>query len=500
MKWLAGGGGHAVLTAGCAAAFIVLCTMNSAGYRYGASDQALYTPAVFRHLEPALFPRDAPLIDTQARLMLNDEVVAALCRVTGLSLQPLYFLLYLATLTLLLTAGLRLGGRMYRTQGACLALAAALTLRHAISHTGTNSLEGYFHPRQVAFGLGLLAAALFLERRDRLVTACLAAVAIAHTTMFVWFAIWLIAAAWIGRPAARRVIAGVTAAVALVAIWMLWRGPFAGRLHRMDPAWLGVISGKDYLFPLSWPLDAWVTNLVTIPIILFVWRWRARRGLAVDREGALVGGAMMLAVLFFCWLPFNAARLALAVQMQTSRLFWILDALATVYLVWAIAEGAARGPSLLRRAIAAAALVALLSAARGTYICFVQFPDRRIVSIDVQHDDWRHAMAWARTTDSRSGWLADPQHASLYGSSVRAIGERDVLLEDAKDAALAMYDRNIAMRVADRRAALAEHPWNTADGARALAARYDLDYLVTSAPVALPVAFRAGSLTIYRLR
>jgi len=37
--------------------------MNSAGYRYGASDQAFYIPAIVRHLEPADFPRDAPLID-----------------------------------------------------------------------------------------------------------------------------------------------------------------------------------------------------------------------------------------------------------------------------------------------------------------------------------------------------------------------------------------------------------------------------------------------------
>ena len=29
--------------------FVVLATLNSAGYRYGASDQALYFPAVLRH-------------------------------------------------------------------------------------------------------------------------------------------------------------------------------------------------------------------------------------------------------------------------------------------------------------------------------------------------------------------------------------------------------------------------------------------------------------------
>ena len=57
--------------------------MNVAGYRFGASDQALYLPAVLRHLDPLLFPRDAPLIDTQARLMFNDEIVALIARLTG---------------------------------------------------------------------------------------------------------------------------------------------------------------------------------------------------------------------------------------------------------------------------------------------------------------------------------------------------------------------------------------------------------------------------------
>ena len=42
--------------------------------------------------------------------------------------------------------------------------------------------------------------------------------------------------------------------------------------------------------------------------------------------------------------------------------------------------------------------------------------------------------------------------------------------------------------------------WDRPDGARALAARYDLDYLVVDHPVALPEAFRAGPLFIYRLR
>ena len=480
--------------------FVVLCTMNAAGYRFGASDQALYIPAILRHLDPALFPRDAGLIDTQARLMLNDDAIAWIVRSTGVSLPHLFIALYVLTLIVHFAAALRLGARFYRTGGAVIALAAALTLRHAIAKTGANTLEGYFHPRILAFGFGLLAVAMFLERRDRMGTALIAAAGVAHTTVGIWFAIWLTVAAWFGRPAWRRRISLVVGALAVIALVALSRGPFAGRLERIDAEWLSVIADKDYLFPLAWPLAAWVTNAVSIPIILLAWRSRRRAGLTIDGETPLVAGAMALVVIFICWLPFDAARVALAVQMQTSRIFWMLDALATIYIVWLLAEGAGRSRPSAKRAAATAMLIAALSIGRGLYICFREFSDRPIFAVDLQHSDWRQAMAWARTSPTRSAWLADPLHAALYGSSVRAAGYRDVLLEDIKDSALAMYDRGIAMRVADRRRTLESLKWDTPDGARALGRRYDLDYLVTSRPVALPVVYRAGSLTIYSLR
>src|SRR5258708_24694096 len=56
--------------------FIVLATLNSAGYRYGASDQAFYIPAVLRHVDPALFPQDRVLIDAQARPILARHILS----------------------------------------------------------------------------------------------------------------------------------------------------------------------------------------------------------------------------------------------------------------------------------------------------------------------------------------------------------------------------------------------------------------------------------------
>ena len=474
--------------------------MNAAGYRYAASDQAFYIPAVLRHLDPALFPRDAALIDSQARIVTVDEVLAAGVRVTGVPLPQVFLFMYVTTLVVLYAGVAWVGSRLYRTRWAVVALTAALTLRHAIAKTGANTLESYFHPRELAFGLGLLSIGAFLDRRWVLIAPLLVAAVLLHPTTAVWFGAWLAIAGWARAPRYRGPIAVAAIALAVAAAALLLWGPLAGRLIVMDAEWLAAIGPKD-LFPLDWPLNVWFTNLVALPVIAFVWRRRRAAGVLIPGETALVIGAFGLAALFVAWLPFNVTHVAIAVQVQLSRVFWLLDVWGTVYLVWWLAEGAwgARGAEGARAAIVAAALL-LFSFARGGYASFIEFPNRPLFAVDIAHDDWREAMAFARSTNPSSGWLADPIHAAKYGSSLRAAGHRDVLIESIKDHAIAIYDRPMAMRVADRERALSVLAWDTPDGARALARRYGLDYLVVDHPVELPLVRQAGSLFIYQLR
>lgn len=481
---------------------MVLATLNAAGYRYAASDQAFYIPAIVRRLDPSLFPGSAALIDSQARLTVIDEIVAGIVRATGITLQHLFVALYVATLLLMVAGAIRIGARLYRTGWAIVALGAALTLRHAIAKTGANTLEGYFHPRQLAFALGLWAAAMFLERRGRLTLLFAAASAAIHPTTALWFIVWLTAATVVERAEWRRTILVLSAAGAIAAVFVVTRGPLAGHFTVMDAAWLDAIGEKD-LFPLDWPADAWLTNLVAVPIVLWCWRARRRAGLTVDGETALALGSAALLLLFVCWLPFNAAHVALAVQLQAARVFWLLDVLATIYLVWWLAEGVPRPnpeATKARRAAAIAMALIVVSLGRGAYTLLVQFPDRRVFAIDIQHDDWRDAMTFARGTDPASRWLADPIHAARYGSSLRAAGHRDVFLEELKDRAIAMYDRTVALQMAERLRAIREIPWDTPAGARELARRYSLDYLVIDRPLDLPLEHRSGSLFIYKLR
>ena len=61
----------------CLLPFILLATLNSAGYRYGASDQAFYVPSIVEHLHPEFFTRDHPVLAAQARFMISDDVFFA---------------------------------------------------------------------------------------------------------------------------------------------------------------------------------------------------------------------------------------------------------------------------------------------------------------------------------------------------------------------------------------------------------------------------------------
>jgi hypothetical protein len=476
--------------------FVLLATGNAAGYRYGASDLAFYGPAVMRELDPRLFPRDTPLIDAQARLTLMDETVAAIARATTERLPVLFVSLYVATLAMLAWGASAIGARLYRSRWTIAVLLALLTFRHAIARSGTNSLEGYFHPRQLAFAFGALAIAAFLGGRYLLTLLALGGAAVLHPTTTLWLGIWLAVALFVAEPRWRKPLGAAAALVGVLASWALAAGPLAGRLAVMDAEWLDAIADKQYLFPTQWPLSAWILNLSYIPIVWFVYRWRESSGMAVSRERGLAIGGLALAALFFAAVVFNAAHVALAIQLQPARIFWMLDFLAAIYGAWVISgESSSRA----WQPRAAFALLVAISIARATYVMQVEFPERPLFDVGLR-GDWGRVAAWAAATPPDTGWLADPGHASRYGTSLRMAAGRDVFVEASKDAAIGMYDRAIAMRTRDRIKMVDPYAGLTAARARRLGAELDLDYAISESDMALPIAFQSGAIKVYRLR
>jgi hypothetical protein len=493
---------RACLLAAGAAAFAVAATANAGGYRYGASDQAFYIPAIRKAMDPSLFPRDGWLLAAQGNVILWDGLVAGLSALLHAPLPWVFFMLYVAGILGLYAAGVYAGWAAGASVWGTAALLAMLTLRHRIAKTGVNTLEGYLHPRMIAFAFGMFAIGAFLRRRPGWALASLVAAVALHPTTGVWFGMLLAAAAFAAWPRWRRPLALLGLAAAAVSVWAIAGGPLSSRAVLMDEMWLTAVATKDYLFPHEWPLYAWLLNLLPAVIAAAV-LWKAR-GTSLDLRG-LLWGALGLTAFFVVTLPFVAMRYALAVQMQIPRVFWLVELVALLALVSlaSSAKGVALDRGRARRRLRAAPILAALfwglSLARGGAVLFGE-KDGRLITIDLPPNDWTGAMTWLRQQPVDAHVLADPGHAWRYGSSVRVAAERDVFHEDVKDAALAMYDRDVAARVVERRGLTQAFPDASPETLRALGHAFDLDYLVTERHLDMPVAYENATFRIYSLR
>jgi hypothetical protein len=475
--------------------FILLATANAAGYRYGVSDQAFYIPAVLHALDPQAFPHDARLIVSQARLMMLDEALAAAVGATGLSLPTLFAIGYFLSLALIWAALVLIGETLYVHRWTTAALLAAFTLRHRIMRTSANTFEGYFHPRMLAFGVCALAVAAVLRRRPWIAIALVAIAGFIHSTTALWFAVLIGVALIVADRALRPALLGCAILMAAAAAWTVTAGPLAGSFVVIDHEWRQVLARKDSLFPNEWPLAAWVVNLGTAAALGWAYTLRRRLAAASPEDTGLAAGGAALLALFLVTLPFVAAGVSFFVELQISRVFWLIDLLATVYVIGAV-DRLQPAPRVIRSV--AMALLAV-SLARGVYILHVEHPERSLFSFELETSPWHDAMRWIRAQPAGAHVLADPGHAWKHGTSVRVSGEHDVFHEEAKDSALAIYSRDVAMRVLERGRALGDFTQLTPDHARVLAGRYDLDYLVTTARLELPVSYRNEQFTIYAI-
>jgi hypothetical protein len=381
---------------------------------------------------------------------------------------------------------------MYSSVWMTLALAAAFTLRHRIPRTSANSFEPYFHPRMLAFAVGALAIAALLRRRRGLAVALVAVSGFIHVTTGLWFVVLIgTAIVALDRGMRKPALTGIGGAIVLLA-WAATAGPLQNAFTTMDATWLSVVANKDSLFASDWPLWAWAVNLAVIVVAWTTHLARRRQGTATIEEYALVCGATALVLLFLVTLPLVVMRVAFPVQLQISRVFWLVEFVALISVV-----GLGRTD---RVASTAAVALILLSVGRGAYVMAVEHPERSLVAVHLPVSDWDDAMRWIRQQPIDTHVLADPGHAWKYGTSVRVSAERDVFLEEVKDSAMAIYSRDVALRYAERATAASEFSTMTAGRVRDLANRYGLDYFVAEADLPLPIAYRNRQFKVYELR
>jgi len=226
------------------------------------------------------------------------------------------------------------------------------------------------------------------------------------------------------------------------------------------------------------------------------YRFRAGRGRTSVEERGLVWGATALVALFLITLPAVAAHVAFPVQLQISRVFWLVDLVATIAIVGAVAE--ASWLTRLGRPALAVSLAAL-AAGRGGYILFVEHPERPLFRLHLEDSPWQDAMRFVATLPKDALVLADSGHAWRYGTSVRVSAGRDVFLEETKDSAVAIYSRDVAVRVVERIRALGDFSTRSAEDIERLGEQYGVTHVVTTGRLPLPPVFENAQFRVYAL-
>ena len=482
--------------------FCLLALLNVGGYRYGVSDQAFYIPVVKQGLNPSLFPHDTALLAAQNQFFAFDNWFAPLIQFSGLTLPDAFLATYFIGLLVLYAAVVTIGRSLYQSWWCVAALSAALTIRHRIPDTAVNTLEAYLHPRQLAFALGMVGVAVFLRGKTWLAVGTVVGAMLLHPTTAIWFAVLIGIGALVSDRESRQPILAIAGAAASAAAVLLV-STLREQIVVMNPSWTALLQTKDYLQATDWPMLTWFANLSFAAIIAAVYDYRRTLNLATPRETGLVAGCTALLILFLFSVPLAHAGVALIVQLQFSRIFWLLDVIAITYTVWVVIEsplGVVNKLPRLQIRYIGVALIFLAAIIRGTYVSHFERSTHPLVEIDLPKTEWTTVMKWAEQKPIGTHFLVDPGHAWRYGSSVRAASGRDVYLEEIKDIGIAIYSDDIADRVSNRIIELGDFSQLDPSRAKRLARRYHIDYLITEHPIELPLIHNQGPFLVYDLR
>lgn len=482
------------------------------GYHLGIEDQAIYLPAILKHLDPSLFPHDAYFFEAQTRPMLLDDVVAWFVRLTHVSVDWTLFAFHLLTIFLLLVGCYRILRRCFGSMQGTWAGVGMITglLTLPIAGTAQYIVDQYLHPRAVATALVLIPVADLLPVPARL----------RGTRAFSWCALFFLLAAIFHFQMA---LFGAALWIFLVLPWERWipairRAPLAaaaipilGRLLAPgSPAWLEATRTRSQHYLLHWE---WYELLGIIAPMILLWgfgRIAARKGLSVlawlSRRIASFGTvALILSAALI--LPPRFERLT---PYQPMRVFIL------IYIFLLLIGGGLLGQFVLRRVAWRWALL-FIPMSLGMFLAErALFPASPHIELPgyVFHNDWTDAFLWVRSHTPKDAYFALPPHyLSEDGEDFhgfRAWAERGQMADLDKDPGVVSLFPSLAPEW--QRQVHALQDWNqfTAKDFARIQREFGVDWVVLeardpagkqrSAPENLECPYQNASLYVCKIR
>lgn len=396
-------------------------------------------------LDPSLYPHASEFAVTHPRFSYFADTVAALVRLSHLSLGLVLLLLHLASIWATLFAAWHLAARCYAGRearvGAVTLLAVWLTL--PIAGTSIFLMDPYVTARSLSTPCGLLALVgleAFLSSQEPgrtrrwqgLVLCCgsLAVAAVMHLLMAAYaLGFVLVLGSQLSEKRAVRRWGAI--GLPLLAVAMAWG--IQVRSPGESAAYLQVQMTRSYWFLSDW---AWYEQIgLAAPLTILATvackrRWWDETKIALARTAVVCSLTAVVVALLFA--RAGAATHTVA-WLQPLRIFQI------TYILMILGLGAALGERLLKRSVLRWAVVfcslggIMLFAGRQTFPASTHLELPKVPASNA----WERAFVWIRYNTPKEAFFAlDPNYITKPGEdakSFRAIAERSVLPDYSKD-------------------------------------------------------------------
>ncbi len=404
-------------------ALLTLLAVAVHGYHLGVEDQAIYLPAIKKHLDPQLYPHDSAFFEAPSQRMLFDELIAFSIWGTGLPLPLVILLWHGLSVFVVLLACWQLARRCFVSPAAqwagVLTVAALLTI--PVAGTALYLMDQYLHPRSLATPALLFAVVAALECRRAAVVPWLVFAALMHPQMAFYGAGLLILLIW--RPQK----SWMPAAALLAGPIPLLTGPHS-------EAWRQALLTRRHHFLLRWEWYEWLGIVAPLALLWWFGSEGRRRNLhlleRISRRLLLFGLAGFAAALLITVPPY-LRHLAPLQPMRTLHL---------VYLIFFLLAGGLLGDRLLNDK-PWRWLLLFVPVCGGMF-----FAQRQLFAAGAHVDwpgarprnAWVEAFQWVRGHTPRDALFAlGPNYVSRPGEDFhgfRALAERSMLADGVKDA------------------------------------------------------------------
>lgn len=436
--------------------FLTIIAVLVHGYHPYAEDAGVYLPGVLKLLHPDLYPSWTGFATAQSRFSLFAPAIAALVRVSGVSVAVCMFGIYVLSIWMTIYAAWKLITRCTRNIEAHLAAVSilALCLTTPIAGTSLMLMDPYVTARTISTPcsvFALVGAMDLISSFNRVGRFPLRSIALCGGSLLIAVLMHPLMAAYAAGCVLLLVCSSIDdlrfrmIAFAGVALLSVTTGAVINLVAPTQPAgYADIAMTRSYWFLSTWHWYEIAGLILPLPLLLGIAPLHAifnehARWLAQMAVSAGVIGLTVSLLFAHQW-----CRCYFVAMLQPLRIFQM------VYIVLILLLGSVLASSLLKNSVTRWAVTLGVLAALMFFVQIRTFPHSSHLEFPWAHpmNDWERGFVWIRdNTQKNSAVAIDADYINSPGEdaqNARAITERSLPPDEAKDGGLAAIEPDLS--------------------------------------------------------